>query len=171
MKPIRQHPAQRAFSLMEVAMASLITGILLAGSLASFAQLHGRQQSMTKMDLADLLAHDLMQEILALPYSEPNITAVSTGPEAGETTRLQFDDVDDYHGLTEVSAQTRTGSAIPDAQRFSRRVTVQFVQPANLTTPAASNQGARRITLFVDYDSQPITSIFAIRTQTDGQIP
>jgi MSHA pilin protein MshD len=125
------HRRRQAFSIMETTMATLMVGILLAGSLASFARIRGMQQDMVMMEQANLLAIDLMNEILSLPYSEPGVTTVSTGPESGESSRSLYDDVDDYNGLTETSAVTRSGSAIAGASRYRRRVSVFFVQPTN----------------------------------------
>jgi MSHA pilin protein MshD len=159
------------FSLIEVTMATLVTGILLSGSLAAFAQLHGRQKNMAIMEFADLIEHDLMQEIISFPYSEPSVTTVSTGPDAGETSRSLYDDIDDYHGWTESFATTRTGSAIPAGGRFRRSVTVEFVRTSNMAIPSLTNQGARVITIVVSLDGQPISSLQAYRTQTDNQVP
>jgi hypothetical protein len=158
---------------MEVAMSTLLVGILLAGSVRSFAHLRGMQQDMVVMEQAHLLAHDLMQEILSFPYAEPesNPNAVSTGPDTGESSRSLFDDIDDYHGLTETPPVVRAGTPIPGASRFTRRVSVLFVRSDNPYMIAGSNQGMRIVSVFIDLDGQQVTSLFGIRSQTDSQLP
>lgn len=165
------HHRQRAFSIMETTMATLMVGILLAGSLASFARIRGMQQDMVMMEQANLLALDLMNEILSFPYSEPGVTTVSTGPEVGESSRSLYDDVDDYNGMSEASALTRSGTAIPGASQYRRRVAVYFVQPANPSVISFTNQGSRIVVVLVDRNGQQVFSLLGYKTQTESQIP
>src|SRR5580765_4297875 len=43
-----------------------------------------------------------MEEILSQPYADPQGT-VALGPDSGETSRLLYDNMDDYHGLSETA--------------------------------------------------------------------
>ncbi len=165
------HRRRQAFSIMETTMATLMVGILLAGSLASFARIQGMQQDMVMMEQAQLLAVDLMNEILSFPYSEPGVTAVSTGPESGESSRALYDDVDDFNGMSETSALTRAGTAIPGASQYRRRVAVYYVQPANPTVISFTNQGSRIVVVIVDRNGQQVYSLLGYKTQTESQIP
>lgn len=54
------------------------------------------------------------------------------GPDPGETTAAQFNDVDDYHGYTEV----RTVPWGSGTLAFSLRYTVRYVNPQNPTETA-----------------------------------
>ena len=69
-----------------------------------------------------------MEEIIALPYSDPQGDPQALGPEAGETTRAQYDNVDDFCGKAVdadaggvVKAATGTNYPTP-FQRFARTV-------------------------------------------------
>ncbi len=73
---------------------------------------------------AGTLAESLMEEILALPYNDP-AGASAMGPEAGETSRALYDNIDDYHGFSEPAGALadRAGTAYgTEYQRFSRQV-------------------------------------------------
>jgi MSHA pilin protein MshD len=107
-----------------VALAILSFAVLAV----SYAAVTGQQQ----VDYADdetravRLARDLCEEILSKAYTDPG-GAPLFGPESGETSRPQFDDVDDFHGFAESPGQLKdfTGAAHPAAeQEFSRSVTV-----------------------------------------------
>lgn len=127
MTPMVRKPAQaRGLTLVEALLAAMILAFsavavsqaLLAGHQQTQAALHHRRAT----DLADAL----MEEILRLPYNDPD-GASSPGPEAGETSRLLYDNIDDYHGFSETAGSvTDVAGAAYDAryELFSRSVTV-----------------------------------------------
>lgn len=101
-----------AFSAIAVSQA------ILAGHQQTDAALHHRRA----MDLTDAL----MEEILRLPYDDPD-GASNPGPEAGESNRTLFDNIDDYHGFSQAagSVDDLGGSAYPAPyQVFGRSATV-----------------------------------------------
>ena len=65
-----------------------------------------------------------MEEILALPYDDPDGPSLP-GPETGELVRANFDNADDYHGLSEAPGSVvDLAGALYDAsvQDFGRSV-------------------------------------------------
>ncbi len=91
---------------------------------------------------ATALAQDLLEEILTLPYHDPD-GASAPGPETGETSRLAFDNVDDFHGYIEAPGGITdfTGNLYAtDAQVFSRSVSVSST-PQAITAFAATING------------------------------
>jgi hypothetical protein len=78
------------------------------------------------------VARDLMEEIVAKPYSDPDVPDVF-GREPADTARTLFNDVNDYNGLTETAGQLRdmTGTLYPtDHQGMSREAAVTPVAHA-----------------------------------------
>lgn len=71
-----------------------------------------------------------MEEILSKPFDDPQGASVP-GPEAGETRRSRFDNVDDYHGYAEAPGHIAdaNGAVIntPASQGLSRSVVAQYV--------------------------------------------
>jgi len=118
----------RGFTLAEVLLAAAvlavaviaITQAVVAGQAASYAALHDSR------GLA--LAEALMEEIVALPYDDPD-GGGGLGPEAGENDRTQFDNADDFDGYEESIGDVVdvAGNAYPVTfERFSREVTASF---------------------------------------------
>ena len=117
----------RGFTLPEV----LIAATVLAFAVAALTQaiVAGQVQTHDAMHRtrAILLAEAMLDEVLSKPYDDPD-GETSPGPEDGESKRTQFDNVDDYHGFTEMTGRVtdHAGNAYPDAyDRFQRSVTVK----------------------------------------------
>jgi hypothetical protein len=113
------------------------------------------------------LADDLMSEILALPYSDPNDTP-SFGPEGIESAgpRTAFDDVDDYDGWDQQPPQFRDGTTIPERDNWRRQVTIQYVRTDNpdLGTAGNSDAGVKRIHVTIEYLGQVLAEQYALAT-------
>lgn len=128
MSRLRDRRIQRAFTLVEVLIASAI----IAFAVAAISQAVVSAQMQTYEALHDLrgmsLAESLVEEAIALPYADPE-GASTPGPESGETTRALFDNVDDFHGFTEATGTLTdvAGVAYPTTfSQFSRTTTVAY---------------------------------------------
>ncbi len=65
--------------------------------------------------------------MIALPYADPDDESTTLGPEAGETGRTLYDNVDDFHGFSETAGNVAdlAGSAYGGRyDDFSRSVTM-----------------------------------------------
>lgn len=120
-------------------------------------QMHTAQGLTTMRGLA--LAEALMEELVALPYKDPNGGA-ALGPDAGETSRSLFDNCDDYDGHKEAASKLvdQAGVALPaEYQAFTRSVTcaagsttisgVGAVNGLTVTVTVISTRGAGTWTL------------------------
>lgn len=116
------------FTLPEVLLASAILTFtvaalaqaIVAGQMQTYAALHDAR--------AIALAETLLDEVLALPYDDPD-GASTAGPESGEVIRADFDNLDDYHGYTQSANAIvdPAGAAYPDDyQGFTRSVNVTY---------------------------------------------
>lgn len=116
----------RGFSLIEVLIATSILSFatiaiveaVTAGQAVTLDALHRAR--------ADALAESLLEEVLSKPYADPDGDA-GFGPDAGETTRGDFDNVDDYHGYLESAGALadHAGTVYPGGyQAFDRSVSV-----------------------------------------------
>ena len=116
----------RGLTLAECLVA--LTILSFAVLAVSYAATTGQQQADYADDAARAvrLARDLAEEILSKPYADPDGSPVF-GPEAGETSRAQFDDADDYHNFAEPAGQLQdfTGSAYTKSHPLcTRSVTI-----------------------------------------------
>jgi type II secretory pathway pseudopilin PulG len=133
-------PAARrhAFTTIEALVAATILAILTAA--VSGALMAGRGQSKAARDTlaASFLAQSLMDEIVRLPFNDPQ-GYTSMGPDPGES-RATFDNVDDYCGYTDGGTSTFTdlaGNPYPDSYMgFTRTVSMAAIS----TAPAGWNR-------------------------------
>ena len=114
------------------------------------------------------MADELLSEISQQPYLDPDGSA-TFGTESGEssTPRSAFDDVDDYNSWTVTPPQYRDGTTIPDRTNWRQRVTVTWIVPTNPAQTSATDQGAKRIRVRIEYNDQVLADEMAIRTNTD----
>lgn len=107
-----------------MALAVLSVAVLAVSHAVVAGQTHARggDDAMRAVDLAQ----DLMEEILALSYRDPDGTS-TLGPETGETGRSSFDNVDDFHGYTETVGTITDFAGNPydaQVQAFARAVNI-----------------------------------------------
>lgn len=106
-RPIKPD-AGRGFTLAESLIASSVLAVAVAGILsplgASFENSRYAEESFT----ASSLARQLLDEIATRAYADPDDDSLQLGPEMGETTRAQFDNVDDYHLYSDSTDQMQT---------------------------------------------------------------
>mgnify|MGYP006908238722 FL=1 len=75
---------------------------------------------------AQALAEALIDEVISLPYDDPEGETVM-GPDTGETSRSLYDNIDDFNGYLEEAGALADadGTSYPTTyQEFSRSVTV-----------------------------------------------
>jgi prepilin-type N-terminal cleavage/methylation domain-containing protein len=150
------------FSLIEAMVAVSVLGIAAASVLLPFISGAALRAEGVNRTLAARLASDLMEQILRLPFHDPNDeTSYSLGPESGD-----FDNIDDYDGYTEPQGQVKDADgklfSVNDSRyaNFSRNVTCEYVyvppQPAE-SDPAKCE--FIRITVQVDYSGKQMATI------------
>ena len=146
-------PRRRAFSLVEAAIATVLVGGLLVTSLNLLGASRMTQARYADREQALILAEDLLGEVLARPYEDPDDgVSVNLGLELGETLALRvgLDDADDYDGYAEAPPRDADGAAIPGASGFRRAVQVAYVDPDALNTAVADDRGVKRIVVVVE---------------------
>ena len=172
--PVHTHPvrsqrgAGRAFSMAEVLVSLLIVSGLVVVALNTVGDATVGRQKAADRGLGQLLAQDLISEILRQYYQEPDDTPIF-GREASEsaTSRAAYDDVDDYHGWDASPPQQRDGTEIPDAAGWRRCVAVEYADPDDLTATVVSDLGVKRITVTVKNNDIVVASLLAVRIGLD----
>ena len=156
---------RRALSLLEVVISTFIVGVMLVAAMkcvgsASQAQLHNGDRSR-----ADLLAADLMAEILEQNYQEPDESA-EFGRESSESggSRADWDDVDDYDGWGARPPVDKDGNPLPNLTDWERTVKVDYVNPDNLKEVVASDLSVKRIIVKVSWKQNVMASQIMIVT-------
>ncbi len=165
-QPSRFH--RHGVSLAEVTVATVIVGMMMVAALRTLGASTQAARLTAERSIGQLLAEDLMTEILNSEYSEPTETAVF-GIESSEssTDRAAYDDVDDYDTWNASPPQTKDGADISDKSHWQREVAVRYLDDQDLTTQSASDQGVKEITVSVYVGERLIAKLTAIRTNRD----
>lgn len=130
---IRAASAQ-AFTLLEVLVASAIISFVVLVITHTVSAGHDQTFEARHQARALMLGEALLDEIARLPYADPSDASTTLGPEAGENTRADYDNADDYHGFPRSTSIERAdqikdfhGTLYPTGyQRFTRTVTCQY---------------------------------------------
>lgn len=120
---------QRGFTLTEVLIASAILSFATLAIVQAVSAGQTQTLDALKRARADALAETLLEEILSKPYADPQ-GDTSFGPDTGESTRSDFDNVDDYHNYSESAGglADHAGDDYPIAyQSLNRSVSVVAV--------------------------------------------
>ena len=158
-----------ALTLVEVVVSTLIVGLMTVAALNGLGAATRSSDSAGNRGIALGLADDLMAEILATAYSDPDGSAVF-GLESGEAApRVNFDDVDDFDGWNQLPPKAADGTTMPDRADWRHRVTVQRVVPTNPIqgTAGATEQGAKRIRVTIEFKGIVLADQYAVRTDTE----
>lgn len=165
----RPRSSAPGFSLVEAVIAVVIVGGLVMAALNTVGASQTRQFKNAASAMGNMLAQDLMAEILQLPYIDPSSSSTALGVNAGESqsasNRLGLDDVDDYHGFTETSIKRRDGSSMDLPDGWSRSVVVDYVDRNNLSTTVTTSQGVKRIRVTASFRNVPVATVTAYRTE------
>lgn len=158
----------RGFTFVELLGSLFVVSFLaVAASGAVLTVLETDTEATRRERIADL-GLSLLDEIVSLPFEDPETGSPTIGPEAGEwsppTTRASFDDVDDYSVWTGHPAlQTKAGTPIA-APGYTRAVSVVFVTLANLGGTSAARTNMKRITVTVFEEGVAVGTYTAFRT-------
>ena len=111
------------------------------------------------------IAGALMAEITQLPMREPTCDC-GFGIEVGEsgTTRVNFDDVDDYKSFIDSPPKSRSGTVCAGYSDLSRSVSIDMVTTADWNATTATYAGVYRITVKVLRGALEVCRIVGYRT-------
>ena len=152
----------RGFTLAEVLIASAMLAFIASAIMVPFAAGIQHDRFCGIHTEAVTLGQDLMEDILALPFYDPDTPeSLALGPDAGEFTRPTFDNVDDYHGYSEsdgVVTLALTGVEPDDVtEGLWREATVTYLHLPGQDAGEPFN--ACRVTVTVYYNADEITSM------------
>jgi len=117
-------------TLLEGLLASVVLAAAATTVIWPFVAAKQNERIAARQTLACCLAQELLEEILAKPFEDPD-GASDPGPDAGEGSRAAFDNIDDYDGYTEGPGQIvcfdGEGMSEPAAAGLSRSAAATYV--------------------------------------------
>ena len=157
---------RRGASLVEVAMASLLVGVLLIGALNSVGARLRHQFLLADRQHAHRLAEQLLAEVMQHRYEDPDETPVfGTEPSESGLSRSAFDDIDDFDGWDQSPPVDRSGTTLANATGWRRTVDVAFVPSNDMAGTSVSDQGLKRVTVSVYLDGEVVVSRTTVRSR------
>lgn len=164
-------PARRArgFSLVEAVIATAIVGGLLVAALTAVGATARARQINTDNEMANRLAKDLLEEVVAKPYFDPQGSA-ALGRESGESNRTMFDDVDDYEGWTDDPPTTPDARSVTTQKGWKREVIVRWASRADIEADAKDDEGVKRIEVTITRNGKRLFTLVALRTSAWDQL-
>ena len=148
----------RGFTIVEVTISTIIVSVMMVGAIRGVAACKTMRYRMAERARGQLLAMDLLSEVLQQSYSPP-ATPDPTGP-----TRAGWTCVDDYNSYVESPPTTKAGNTIPDVTGLTRTVTVSWMDPVALVSTASTNTGVKQITVTVQRGNLVLASAAGYRT-------
>jgi len=156
---------KRGLTLVEVAVSTLIVGVMLVASLDALGAVFRSQRVNATRLTGPGLAYELMGEILSQPYQDPEHPGGAIGSDSGESggDRVDIDDVDDYDGWSNTDPEDKDGVSHSGYTGWERAVQVEWVNANSIDTAAISDTGLKSITVTVTDPDGATTSIRALR--------
>lgn len=135
------------FSMIETTMAAMLTSLLLVVSLNSAASvsvaLNGRGAALQAAQSASVLLTEISEKC----FQDPDSSTTVLGIDANETPggRAQWDDVDDFNGLSLNPLVDRNGAALPNSSGWRGTITVSYAVVGQPQTASPSATTLKRI--------------------------
>ncbi len=169
-QPCLTKPRQQGATLVELVMTIVIIGIAIAGVVGAFSLITGRSADPLNQTRAVALAQLYMDEILARSYDESSkvgggkvdatdFDCAFLGAESAETTRDDYDDVDDYHAITNAIPEDGGGNPLPGYDNFRISITVSCAGD-DISEMSLANSDAKRIDITIT-DPSNATYLFS----------
>jgi Tfp pilus assembly protein PilV len=151
-------------SMVEGLVSILIVGVVFTAVLDMLAATKLGQSKTSYRKVANLLAHDLMAEILCQDY-EDNDEAKAFGRELAEKagSRADFDDVDDYLEWSASPPQNKDGTEVPNRTGWRRSVDIRYADSTDITQMSVADSGIKHIIVTVAYNDVELARLVAIR--------
>jgi len=164
-RQVMDNRLRRGMTLIECVISIVIVAAMLVAAVSSLGSFARARRSQFDRCAGGALARGLMSEILQSRYLEPGVD-VYFGLEPGEAAdvRSDWDDVDDYNGLSECPPKTKSGAAIVGATGWTRKAAVEYVQPDNPNQVSSTDTGLVRITVSATSPTGVTTTLKALRS-------
>jgi hypothetical protein len=152
-------------TLIEATLSMVLVAGLFVVALETVAMSRKGQRTSSDRARGELLAMDLMNEILQQAYMTTEGVDVF-GLETGKSSsnRSQFTDVDDYNGWAETPPQDRSGNPLLGCDGWTRSVSVVWADASTWAPTAQTNTGLKLITVSVSRQGMPMASVSAYRS-------
>ncbi|HEY8749436.1 MAG TPA: type II secretion system protein [Tepidisphaeraceae bacterium] len=159
-------PHSRAFTLIECVVATALVAGMTVTALTTIAFSVRAQGKAADRATGGMYADAMIAEIMSQAYVDPNAAVPVFGPEPGEgsSSRVNWNDVDDYSGWNESPLQNKDGTIIPNTTGWRRKVSVAWAVTATPAISSLTDSGCKRITVTVSHNGIAVVTRTVLRT-------
>ncbi len=160
--------SRRGISLPETVVSILLIGFVLVSTLQIVSPMVNSTSLHTDRLVAANLASELRDEIATKLFVDPDaVDPDSIGLDADDAriNRLDFDDIDDYHGWSSSPPEISRGVANTGLSGWSRTVKVSHVLLADAATESPTNTGLKGVTVIFSKDGTPLCTLHSLHSQ------
>jgi len=163
--------ARRGFTLIEAALTTVIVGTGVLAIVSAQQAYHMKNDWAQRTATGLSLANELRELTLTLPLNDPITGMANLGPEPGETTITQYDDVDDFAGAVDAAGMgagltfdppvNALRQVINEMAGWSQQIVVENVLDSNISagfTQPLGTTDLMRVTVTVLYESPTDTN-------------
>ena len=131
---------ERGVTMIELIVSIVVIAIAASAVLGVLSRTVGRSADAMALSQAVSIAESYLEEITLKPFDDPD------GVD-GETSRADFDDVDDYDGLVDAGARDQFGNSLAPLAQYTVAVTVA----SSAALSGVPGADTRRIDVVVTY--------------------
>jgi prepilin-type N-terminal cleavage/methylation domain-containing protein len=129
-----ENKIRSGFTLIEALIATVLIGVSIAALITSNishtqANAHGMYTS-----TAEFLIEEIRAMTMPMAFVEPDEVVDTFGPDDGEVDVGDYDDLDDFDGVTFSPPVDVSGNNLNDFSEYRQVVTVESVNPADFTS-------------------------------------
>lgn len=155
---------RNGLSLLEVVVSTMLVGVVLLGATDLLGSVISGRTEISDQAVGELLAQQLMAEILSAHYEDPNAPAFGVESDESAYDRSTFDDVDDYNNWGEEEAADAVGQPLMNTTGWSREVAVDYVDSSDVATAVGTDSGLKRISVEVKRNGETIHQLVTLRS-------
>jgi hypothetical protein len=172
-------PRRRGFTLIEAATTTVIIGVGCVAMLQLLGAGTMANHQGTEGTVAINLAGNVREAMAGLAYAEAT-SPTHWGPESGETSAKQFDDVDDFDGWTSAPGMPINAKRDPLGSEYGgwvQQVRVESVKPDDLSTTiphltlSPDLRPTSRITVNILHNGRQVYSEYWLASYADKSAP
>lgn len=152
---------RRGVTLIEAVISTGLIAGACAAVVTAAAQAGMARAKLEERAIAESIAAEVLEVILAYPFDDPDGPG-TIGPDAGESTRADFDDADDFHDMKVMlsSSGARTSVRSPLQWKVWATVTNYDVDSAK---DLDERTGYKRIEVRVLRNDKPVAVAQSVR--------
>jgi type II secretory pathway pseudopilin PulG len=128
----------RGFTLIEAALATIIVGVGIVSTMTLFAACSQQALGANQMTTAMMLANNVHEAAVGLPFADPTFQHKYFGPEPGETLAT-FNDIDDWDGSSFNPPIDAQRNRIANLSQYTQVVSVWPVYPNKLSANSTAD--------------------------------